>query len=120
MLGISASVPWRRVNQRSVVQDDARRLVHARRDVLHARDLIADGIGVGAGQRRRRAKARRRIAEAIARRRVVVLLHRVVFGMDRQSVNVTLCRPGWYRAVEACRPTRRRASLPALASPVGV
>ena len=52
-------------------------------DILHAADA-ADGIGVRRHERRRRAEARLGVAEALLRGRVIVLLHRVVFGMRKQ------------------------------------
>ncbi|MGC4082604.1 MAG: hypothetical protein QM736_10955 [Vicinamibacterales bacterium] len=69
------------MNHRSIAEDHAGRLVHTRRDELDARDLQADRIRICARQRGRGAEPGRRITQALARRRVIVFLHRVVLGV---------------------------------------
>ncbi len=59
--------------------------------VLHAFDA-ADRGGVGRGQRRGRAQPGLRVAQPLARRRMVVLFHRVVFGMERGENDIRMSR----------------------------
>ena len=66
------------------VGGDVHVLMQALCDILHARNA-ADRVGVVGGKRRRRAEARFAVAEALTRRRVIVLLHRIVFGVRRKN-----------------------------------
>src|SRR5947208_10765259 len=56
-------------------------LVHAFGDILDAAQP-ANRIGVGRRKRRRGSQSRFGVAEPLARRRMIVLFHRVVFGME--------------------------------------
>ena len=67
-----------------IAQHHASRLVDAGRDVLHAAHLRSNRHRIVAGQRGGGAKAGGRIAEPLARGRMVVLLHRIVFGVRDQ------------------------------------
>ena len=80
--GIITSVPCMRVNQRFSPEVHAHVLVDAAGDVLHAGHL-ANRIGIVERHRRRRAEAGFEIAEPLARGRMIVLLHRIVFRMER-------------------------------------
>ena len=53
--------------------------MHPRRNVLNALDLALNGVDIAEGERGRRAESGSRIAEPLRRRRMIVLLHRVVF-----------------------------------------
>ena len=56
-------------------------------DELHAAHL-ANRVGIGRRQRRRGAEPGFDVAEPLARRRMIVLLHRIVFGMERREDHV--------------------------------
>jgi hypothetical protein len=59
--------------------------VDARGDILDAADLLANRFRVSAGQRGSRPEPRGRITQPLPRSRVIVLFHRVVFGMIRSE-----------------------------------
>ena len=64
-------------------------LVDATGHVLHAGQL-PQGLGIIERHGRGRAEASLKIAEALTRRRVVVLLHRVVFRMERNRQHIII------------------------------
>src|SRR4030095_7606262 len=64
-----------------VAMDDTRVFVNSRRHVLNAANLVSYCVCIGTAQRRRGAESCRRIAEPLTCGRMIVLLHRIVFGM---------------------------------------
>ena len=68
---------------------DADVLVDAAGHVVHARQLT-NRLGIGERHRRRRPEAGFEIAEALARRRMIVLLHRIVFRMERDLDDIVV------------------------------
>ena len=67
-----------------LARDDVHFLVQPFGDVLDAANA-ADGLGVGGRERRCRSEARLAVAEPLPRGRVIVLLHRIVFRMERDQ-----------------------------------
>ena len=73
-----------RVNQRLVAEVHPRVLVHAAGDVLHARQILESPRASASVSVAADAEAGFEVAQPLAGERVIVLLHRIVFGMERR------------------------------------
>ena len=93
------------VNQRAFARGGVHVLVNPFGDELHAAQA-ADRLRVGRRQRRRRAETRLGVAEPLPRRRMIVLLHRIVFGVKAGEDDV---RPGGLERTTRARLMRRLA-----------